>query len=189
MFLQHRPSQTITISLFDKTSKTYEADELAAHARWSYYVSAFSMLDHTEGIDANRLRRAFSHRALQKSLSSDDEEWSPIAHEDGLVIRISPNNYHLLYDPGTTDWWVHGVQQQKRGLSGMKEQISANKGQMKAMVEDKARNRWMTTASAEQIHQINDDFALWMEQGPPDVRSQKAALATTDSNDQVMEET
>ena len=177
------------IQMFTKESKTYEADELAAHARWSYYVSSFSMLDRTEGVPPGKIQFPFLRRNLPAKLETDEEyaeAYSPASNQDGLVIRISPNSYHMLYDPGTADWWLHSVKQQKRGLGAYAETKKSRTAGLKALTEDKSKNLWMSGLSDEAIDQINQNFEIWMKEGPPDVRKSKEATNPSAANTNVI---
>lgn len=160
--------------------KTYEADELAAHARWSYYVSSFSMLDRTEGVPPDKLQFPFLRRNLPSQLSSEDDysdRYNPLCNEDGLVIRIAPNNYHMLYDPGTMDWLIHGRKQQKRGLKAYTEVKESRLAGLKCLTDDRTKSEWMRGKSDEAIQETLADFAAWIADGPPDVRAEKKAAA------------
>lgn len=122
---QNRSLKRAYISVFKKDEKTYEADELAATARWSYYISTFSMRDRTEGIELGKLQLPFLKRNMPSMLGDEDDYTNaygtPQWNEDGLVVRISQDNYHLLYDPATCDWWVHNNAVRKRGLGAHEE--------------------------------------------------------------------
>lgn len=140
------------------------------------------MLDRTEGVPPEKLSFPFLRRNLPAKLDTEEEyseTYPPSYNEDGLVIRISPNSYHMLYDPGTVDWWVHGPKQQKRGL-GMYERVKEGRRKgLQALIEDKERNAWMKEMTAEGVDQVNADFRTWIQLGPKDVRDQreKAAIA------------
>lgn len=78
------------------------------------------MRDRTEGIELKKLQLPFLKRNIS-SMLPDEEDYAneygvPQWNEDGLVVRISQDNYHLLYDPGTSDWWVHNLGVRSRGL-------------------------------------------------------------------------
>jgi paired amphipathic helix protein Sin3a len=111
--------------VFKKDEKTYAADELASTARWSYYISTFSMRDRTEGIELGKLQLPFLKRNMPSMLADEDDYTNaygtPQWNDDGLVVRISQDSYHLLYDPTTSDWWVHNNDIRKRGLGAQEE--------------------------------------------------------------------
>ena len=113
--------------------------------------------------------------------------FSPAFHEDSLGIRISPNNYHLLYDPSTSDWFFHGVKQQKKGLAGYDEVKQPRKEGLKASVDDKEKNAWLKDATEGQAGTLQSDFSRWIMEGPEGVRRQPPDVTTTeDTGDQVM---
>ncbi|KAL9101497.1 MAG: hypothetical protein Q9163_003245 [Psora crenata] len=174
----NRPSRTAYVQIFKKDDKTYEADELAAAARWSYYVSTYSMLDRTEGISLSRLRAPYLRRNMPAFLTikenpgstdevADDKRYSvPMYNYDGLVIRISPNNYHILYDPHTSDWWVQSTGVRKRGLGAYDEIREQRRKGMEALVEGKERNAWMKEMEDGEIQKTKDRFRRWVKDGP-----------------------
>ena len=134
------------------------------------------MLDRTEGIPPEKIQFPFLRRNLPTQLDTEEEyneAYSPAYSEDGLIIRISPNNYHMLYDPGTADYWIHTVKQQKRGLKGYAEVKEHRKAALKAMTEDKEKNAWMRGRSDAVIEQTNRDYEIWIKDGPADVRAEK----------------
>ena len=87
---------------------TLENEELSQEARWSYYVSAYTMRDPTEGVPFSQMRMPFLKRNLPAKLEQEEEYnryYRPLVHQDGLIIRICANSYHILYEPGSYDWW------------------------------------------------------------------------------------
>ncbi|KAJ5124882.1 Histone deacetylase interacting [Penicillium bovifimosum] len=65
-------------------------NDLNPEESWSYYVTAYSMRDLPEGLDEEE---------------EYDRYYSTLQHHDGLKIRICANNYTLLYQPDTHDWF------------------------------------------------------------------------------------
>jgi paired amphipathic helix protein Sin3a len=140
---------------------------MAATARWSYYISTFAMRDLTEGLDLSKIDWPFLRRNMPPMLDTEDEYtrvYTPQWNEDGLVIRISSNNYHMLYDPLTQDWWVHNAAVQKRGLQGE----AVLKDERKQKFEEKfvLNNAWMVGKSVEEVDQINQEYRRWVTEGP-----------------------
>ena len=148
------------------------------------------MWDQTEGVDPRSLNYPLLHRNLPSQMDTDEEydsAYSPAFHEDGLVIRISPNNYHLLYDPGTVDCFLHGVKQQKKGLTGYDEIKQARSAGLKALVENEEKNVFSRDATEGQTETMNAEFRRWITEGPDNVRREPAAIpAADDAGDQLM---
>jgi len=110
----------VTVQIFKKDDKTFDVDNMGAEARWSYYLAAYVMRDWTEGVP-HSIRWPFLRRNVPRDLETEEEygqTYLPQWNEDALSIRIAANNYHLLYDPGTADWWVHDDRVRMRGLKG-----------------------------------------------------------------------
>lgn len=85
------------------------------------------MRDPTEGVPLSSIRWPFLKRNMPPLPSSggsgDEDDYAnaynnPQWNEDGLVARISQENYHLLYDPGTSEWWVHDRSVRGKGVKG-----------------------------------------------------------------------
>ena len=52
---------------------TLENEELSQEARWSYYVSAYTMRDPTEGVPFSQMRMPFLKRNLPAKLEQEEE--------------------------------------------------------------------------------------------------------------------
>ena len=148
------------------------------------------MLDRTEGIDPKKLHYPLIHRNLPTQMETDDDynnAYSPAFHDDGLVLRISPNNYHILYEPGTSDWFLQSINQQKKGLGAYEETKQSRKEGLKALVEDKEKNIWLKNATEGEVKNTNEEFVKWMKMGPAGVRPEPSAAPTAESGgDQIM---
>lgn len=97
---------------------------MATTARWSYYISTYAMRDLTEGIDLSKIDWPFLKRNMPPVLETEEEYntlYTPQWNEDGLVIRISPATYSIVYEAQTQDWWIHDEEVRRRGLGGMDE--------------------------------------------------------------------
>ena len=155
---------------------------MAAAARWSYYISSFAMRDLTEGLDLGKIDWPFLRRNMPSMLDTEDEYtrvYTPQWNEDGLVIRISANNYHMQYDPLTQDWWVHNAVVQKRGLEGRIMMKDERKQNFQEKFE--LNNAWMVGKSVEEVDEINQKYSQWIDHGSkaendaaPDVAHQPA---------------
>lgn len=99
------------------------------------------MRDRTEGIELGKLQLPFLKRNMPSMLGDEDDYndlyGTPQWNEDGLVVRISQDNYHLLYDPGTSDWWVHNNAIRKRGLGAYEDLHEKRKGNFEALFGEK----------------------------------------------------
>lgn len=164
--LQIPSTKEVTIAIFKKDDKTFELDEMADTARWSYYISTFSLRDMTEGIDIAKIRWPFLKRNLAPLLDTEEDYsrvYEPQWNADNLVIRISPNNYHMQYDPNTQDWWVHDKTVRRRGMLGMDEAKEDRKARFRNQFV--VAPTWMAEKTEEQIENVNADFRRWVNGG------------------------
>lgn len=167
MACQTKATKRVTVQIFKKDDKTFEADELSGQSRWSYYVSTYIMRDQTEGVQLSSIRWPFFRRNLPPPLESADDYnriFIPQWNEDGLSIRISPSNYHITYDEGSIDWWVHDKQVRRRGLKGMDEVREERRGKFQ---EKFVMNvQWMAGMSKDEVDRRNESFRKWVNEGP-----------------------
>jgi paired amphipathic helix protein Sin3a len=122
---------------------TLNREDLSPEARWSYYVTAYSMRDPTEGIKFSEMRIPFLKRNLPGKLDEDEEYdrfYRRLQHYDGLVIRICANNYTILYQPPTHDWfWRSNAPVPDRETLALAD-ADAAKAQVKAKREDMVKD-------------------------------------------------
>ncbi len=173
---KNRKSKQVIVSLFKREEKTYQADELAVHQRWSYYISTFSMRDPTEGVKLSDIQLPFLKRNMPPMLA-DEEEYNntygiPQWNQDGLVITIqppahppnSPRAYKLLYEEYTSDWWVHNNSVRKRGLGAYEEVAKERKEKFSALFGEKGT--LIKERSGIELDKETESFKRWVQDGP-----------------------
>ncbi|KAK2740745.1 Transcriptional regulatory protein sin3 [Myotisia sp. PD_48] len=156
------------IQLLTPEESTLDAEGLGHEARWSYYVSAYTMRDPTEGVIFSDMRMPFLKRNLPPKMDSDEEYnnfYKPLIHHDGLSIRICANSYHILYDPGTEDWWY-------RHSTGKTSQADSRKDSAYASLKEKRKDRfkekfvnnpsWAHGLSKDDVDRSNQQFRSWV---------------------------
>ena len=174
---QTKATKRVTVQIFKKDDKTFESDELTGQSKWSYYVSTYIMRDRTEGVPLSSIHWPFLKRNLPPALETEEDYnriFTPQWNEDGLSIRISPSNYHITYDEGSKDWWVHDKQVRRRGLRGMEELREERRGRFQ---EKFVMNvQWMAGMSKDEVDRKNEEFRRWVKDGPEAVvEDQKSA--------------
>ena len=160
--LQTQPSRSVTIQIFKRDDKTFDIDEMSAETRWSYYISSYVMRDWTEGVPHN-IQWPFLRRNLPSKLDTEEEynaAYMPQSNEDGLVIRIRPGDYRILYDPGTSDGFVHGAKVTRRGFKGATEVKEDRKNKFQERFEK--NSVWMEGMAKAEVDKINADFKSWI---------------------------
>lgn len=145
---------------------TLDREELSHEARWSYYVSAYTMRDPTEGVPFTQMRMPFLKRSLPAKMDSDEEYnhyFRPIVNHDGLVIRICANSYHILYEPGTQDWWYR-LSTDEEDASEKSKELAAVKERRKDRFMEKFVNnpKWAQGLSKDQVDESNQRYRSWV---------------------------
>ena len=175
------------MQIFKKDDKTFDIESMTAESRWSYYISSYVMRDWTEGV-THRIQWPFLRRNLPKDLDSEEDygqAYLPQWNEDGLIIRIAMNNYHILYEPGTTDWWVHDHQVRQRGMTGAEALRQLRKRGFEERFVHNAK--WMSDLSQEDVDGCIESYANMINGEPKSTRHKvEGGRASMDANDKVM---
>jgi paired amphipathic helix protein Sin3a len=163
-----------TIQILHRDDNTFEIDDLTAEAKWSYYVSSYTMRDPTEGIPMDMLRMPFLKRNLPPKVESEEEynrRYLATEHHDGLVIRICTNTYHMIYEPGTSDWFV---QDKKVRASARPEKTKTIHEKRTGRLNDKfvINTAWMKDKSREYVDSVKEEYRKWIELGPNRARAE-----------------
>ncbi|EEP77848.1 conserved hypothetical protein [Uncinocarpus reesii 1704] len=159
-------SSTATIQLFTTEDSTLENNDLTPEAKWSYYVSAYSMRDPTEGVLFSDMRIPFLKRNLPPKLESDEEYsqfFRPLISNEGLVIRICANSYHILYEPGTEEWWCRIPQPKDTQKSAIGDHTVV-KEKRKERFREKFMNNssWVHGLNEEEVEESKQRFRTWV---------------------------
>ena len=166
---QNRASKSAFIKIFKKDEKTYEADELAATARWSYYMSTFTMRDRTEGVSLANINWPFVKRNMPEMLGDEDEYnnayGTPQWNEDNLIIRIGQENYHIMYDPGTSEWFIHNDTVRKRGLGAYEDLQKQRNQKYQELFGEKGE--LVAKKDGDGLEKETADFKQWITNGLP----------------------
>lgn len=137
--LQFQSTAAATIRILKKDETTFERSSedgvYTAEQRWAYYITSYTSLEPTEGVDQTKLSPSFLARSLravsmQESLPASDNSYpgdafkgfgqagtatpgvlwarrlDRIQSREGLGLRISPDTYKIFWSvPGSEDWW------------------------------------------------------------------------------------
>lgn len=178
MNLQFPSNDRVTIQVMATDDATLEREELSAEDRWSYYVTAYSMRDPTEGVKISDMRMPFLKRTLPSKLDEDEEYdryYRRLQHHDGLILRICANNYTILYQPPSNDWFwrstaplpekdadAEAIQAQQDEAA--KETAAVREKRHDRFVEKFVNNpSWARGLSKDQVDESNQRFRAWID--------------------------
>jgi paired amphipathic helix protein Sin3a len=157
---------------------TLNNDELTPEERWSYYVTAYSMRDPTEGVQFSKMRMPLLKRNLPPKLEEDEEYeryYRSLQHHDGLTIRICANNYTMLYQPPTYDWfWRSNAPIPEKdadadAIKAQAEELAKEKAALKEKRHDRFVEKfvnnpaWARGLSKDQVDESNQRFRSWVD--------------------------
>ncbi|KAJ5591904.1 uncharacterized protein N7459_002273 [Penicillium hispanicum] len=167
----------ITVQVMTTEDTTLDNEDLSSEARWSYYVTAFSMRDPTEGVHYSEMRMPFLKRNLPGKLDEDEEYdrfYRRLQHYDGLVIRICANNYTILYQPPSQDWFWRSTAPviDKDADPETAKTQEEEQSREKAALGEKRHDRfvekfvnnpnWARGLSKDQVDESNQRFRSWL---------------------------
>lgn len=156
---------------------TLDNEDLTAEERWSYYVTAYSMRDPTEGVQFSKMHMPFMKRNLPAKLEEDEEYdryYRNLQHHDGLIIRICANNYTMLYQPPSYDWFWRSnapIPDKDADADAIKTQLD-DAAKEKLAIREKRHDRfvekfinnpsWARGLSKDNVDQSNQRFRSWI---------------------------
>lgn len=164
---------------------TLENEELSQEARWSYYVSAYTMRDPTEGVPFSQMRMPLLKRNLPSNMEQDEEYnvyYRCLVSHDGLVIRICANSYHILYEPGSYDWWWRPTVSSPEEAEERAKEVAAVKERRHDRFREKFVNNpgWAHGLSKDEVDESNQRFRTWVKGGVEPELTTKFANASHD---------
>jgi paired amphipathic helix protein Sin3a len=167
---QHPSGKKISVRLMTPEDATLEKEELSEEARWSYYVAAYTMRDPTEGVPFSLMRMPFLKRNLPAKLEQEEEYnryYRRLVHHDALIIRICAKSYHILYEPGSHDWWWRptGAAEESREEAAKEESAIKDRRRDRFMEKFVNNPSWAHGQSKDQVDESNQRFRDWVK-GP-----------------------
>lgn len=156
------------MQLLTAEDSTFENEELSQEARWSYYVSAYTMRDPTEGVPFSQMRMPFLKRNLPTKLEQEEEYnryYRRLVHHDGLIIRICANSYHILYEPGSYDWWWRPTASNQEEAEEYVKELTTVKERRHDRFREKFINNpgWAHGLSKDEVDESNQKFRAWVK--------------------------
>ncbi|KAL3494016.1 hypothetical protein BJX62DRAFT_55289 [Aspergillus germanicus] len=178
-------NQRTTVQLLTPEDATLENEELSQEARWSYYVSAYTMRDPTEGVPFSQMRMPFLKRNLPAKLEQEEEYnryYRPLVHQEGLIIRICANSYHILYEPSSNDWWWRPSPPTEESADDIAKDEAAVKERRRDRFTEKFVNNpsWAHGLSKDQVDEKNQDYRTWIKGSGSDREASAVAGSASD---------
>ncbi|KAI1384125.1 uncharacterized protein F4822DRAFT_418790 [Hypoxylon trugodes] len=170
-----------TVRWLQRDETTFYMDEMELRERWQYYISSYMRVEPTEGVPRSRLQKTVLARNLPSSeVDSDDGDVpKPLAYDEGLVLRICLNSNKIVWEKGTSEFFVYNtepedgnekaaVEEQHRVITDHREQRFREKMVM--------NNAWMRGMSQDKVQKVNEGFQKWLKDGVlPGATSQEDA--------------
>ena len=126
------------------------------------------MRDPTEGVSFSQMRMPFLKRNLPAKLEQDEEYnryYRRLVHHDGLIIRICANSYHILYEPGSYDWWWRPTAATQEESEENVKELATVKERRHDRFREKFINNpgWAHGLSKDEVDASNQKFRAWVK--------------------------
>ena len=175
--LQFPSDRRITVQVLTAEDSTLDREDLSHEARWSYYVTAYSIRDPTEGVKFSEMQMPFLKRNLPSKLDEEEEYdrfYRRLQHYDGLVIRICANNYTILYQPPSYDWFwrsnapIHEKDADAETIKAQEEEVAKEQAAHREKRHDRFVEKfvnnpnWARGLSKDKVDESNQRFRSWL---------------------------
>lgn len=179
----------MSIQIFKKDDPTFDTFKLLEEDQWRVYVSAYTKLPPTE--ENKNVKRPYLASTLKPLLdpsldNTEDrtDEWrrryEQSTSEDKLILRISVQQYKLIYERNTDEYYYQPLAIREGGKEGV-EDAEASVSHRAEQAQDTLviNNSAMKGLSKEDVEGKNEFFGHIVKD---------AATATGESDDSEMEE-
>lgn len=149
-------------------------DEMELRDRWQYYISSWTRAEPTEGVPRSRMQKVVLTRNLPSGDADSDGEFQPkaISYSEGLVLKICLNTSKIIYDKGTSNYFIYNIaggSEEERARQEQRSQ-SVTEARNQKFIEKMAMNSpWMKNLSQEEVQQAKEAYRKWKDEGilPP----------------------
>lgn len=140
--------------------------------QWQYYISSYMRIEHTEGVVRSRLQKVLLERNLPSGANGSDDGYTPkpLVVQEGLVLRICLLSYKIVYEKGTSDYFIYNTLPTLR--DGEEPEFQEEKQVfLREMREERFKEKmvmnspWMKNMSQVQVQQINEEYQRWKDEG------------------------
>jgi len=160
---------------------TFHVEEMGPKERWQYYISSWTRSEPTEGINRAALQKVVLARNLPSSDADSDSGYQPkaLAYHEGLVLKICLNTSKILYESGTSNYFIYNI------ADGSEEDSARHEERHKLVTEIRNQrfrermvmnNKWMKGLSQDQVQKYNEAFQKWVNDGVVPPASQGTAV-------------
>ena len=144
-------------------------DEMELRERWQYYISSYMRVEPTEGVPRSQLQRTVLARNLPSgdADSDDGEVPKPLAYDESLVLRICLNSNRIVWEKGTSEYFVYATDPDEEDKAKAEEHAAAVREHRAQRFREKMvmNNLWMGGMSQDEVQKANDKFQKWFKDG------------------------
>lgn len=153
-----------------KEDQTFQRTDLKAHERWQYYISSFLRTEPTEGVHRDLMQKVVLTRNLPSGDNDSDSEYQPkaVAYHEGLSVKVCVNTAKLLFEKGTSNYFIYNLPSGSEEERKVREQRSKIACEVKSarFIEKMAMNSpWMKNLSQDEVQRAKEDYRKWKDEG------------------------
>lgn len=149
-------TNTAGVQWLRKDETTYHLENMDRKDRWQYYVSSFSRVEDTEGINRTKMDPIFQGQLAKYTRQYEDDAEAPsdVHHGENLILRICVNTSKIIYKAGTQDSHTF-VRKAPDSVAAAKRTESRNRRFHEKFVQN---NAWMKGKSHEEVQNLTAEF-------------------------------
>ncbi|KAF2146905.1 uncharacterized protein K452DRAFT_72479 [Aplosporella prunicola CBS 121167] len=180
---------TARIMIFKKDEPTFDLHTQSLESHWRAYLSSFTRLAPTEGIDHSRVKKVLLRRDAPDEDTEANIALSMQKSTESQIIRVSLEKLRPVFQPETCEWLVQGERVRSGGKEG---QLAAEKEREERDARAKEKcvmnNGWMKDLSKDVVDARKQEFSRLMKDGGGGEESKEnaaaaAATAATDDDE------
>lgn len=163
-----------TVRWLQKDDTTFYMDEMELRDRWQYYVSSWTRAEPTEGVPRSRMQKVVLTRNLPSGDADSDGDYQPkaISYSEGLVMKICLNTSKIIYDKGTSNYFIYNLASgsvEDRARREHRSQVITETRNQKFIEKMAMNSPWMKNLNQEEVQQAKEDYRKWKDEGifPP----------------------
>ncbi|KAF2088148.1 hypothetical protein K490DRAFT_64822 [Saccharata proteae CBS 121410] len=151
------------IQLFKKDEPTFDQSRLSKERKWNYYISSWTNTEPTEGVAHERVHMPFLKRNHPEEEEEDAAAMEPHRSQEDLVIRVSPETYKMVFEPGSFELSVRSDKLRSGGEEGLST-AATHRENRTGLAKEKVvmNNAWMKDRSKDDVDAKKQEFARLM---------------------------
>ncbi|KAK8164263.1 hypothetical protein IWX90DRAFT_487539 [Phyllosticta citrichinensis] len=163
----NKPNSIARVMIFKCEEPTFDAKQASHEQKWRAYLSSYTRIAPTEGVPHGRVRWPVLRRDIPGDDEDQEERFDEINRsQESLVIRISLERFHIVFEPGSFEYLVKNDRARSGGKDGSAEmeQVKENRSNL-AHEKLVMNNAWMKDLDKDVVDSRKAKFVKLVDSG------------------------